>query len=188
MNAGPVPAEGESLRAFLRRGTARAHAALDARSAAFDLAAEGGYGAFLLATAGALLPLEDALDRSGVGGLLPDWPRRARASALLDDLAALGLAPPAPVPPLPAAGPPWAWGTLYVLEGSRLGARLLRRRIPANAPQGATRYLDHGADGGLWSAFLGRLEAARAGPGGALAAALAAFALFQRAFDRARLR
>ncbi|MGH1557740.1 hypothetical protein ACRAWD_07640 [Caulobacter segnis] len=49
---------------------------------------------FLSASAAALSPLEQALERAGVADWLPDWPARARRAALAQDLAALGLSAP----------------------------------------------------------------------------------------------
>ena len=43
-------------------------------------------------------------------------------------------------------------GGLYVLEGSRLGGRLLLRRVAA--PGMPMNFLDHGAGRGLWQSFL----------------------------------
>jgi heme oxygenase len=73
---------------------------------------------------------------------------------------------------------------LYVLEGSRLGGRLLLRRTLANPdPQvrSATRYLGHGGGRDLWRPFLEQLEASTAvaaAPDTAIAGAREAFALF----------
>jgi heme oxygenase len=75
-------------------------------------------------------------------------------------------------------------GAAYVLEGSRLGASVLRPRVPDGMP---TRYLRHGEDGRLWSSFLKRLEEAdcvRRRPQVAKAGALAAFSLFEIAMQQ----
>jgi heme oxygenase (biliverdin-IX-beta and delta-forming) len=71
-----------------------------------------------------------------------------------------------------------------VLEGSRLGGKLLLRRAlghPDVRVRAATRYLSHGAGRNLWSSFLVHLEASSAvvtAPDEAVAGARAAFALF----------
>ena len=159
---GPIRLRGNSdlpeilLRERLRAATAESHAALDATVSAFGVETPAGYAAFLAGSAAALVPLELGLERVGVGAWLPDWPRRARREALARDLAALELAPPASEPariPSPAFGA----GLLYVLEGSRLGARFLVRRAgAAGAPRA---YLTHGEGEDLWRSFLIWLEA-----------------------------
>lgn len=73
---------------------------------------------------------------------------------------------------------------LYVLEGSRLGGKLLLRRALANPDRqmrSATRYLGHGDGRDLWRFFLERLEASptvASAPDAAVAGARDAFSLF----------
>jgi heme oxygenase len=73
---------------------------------------------------------------------------------------------------------------LYVLEGSRLGARLLLAEVEAAlspASRAATRYLSHGQGLSLWPTFLQRLEASqqvRREPDAAAAGARAVFRQF----------
>ena len=80
-----------------------------------------------------------------------------------------------------------AFGVLYVLEGSRLGGRILAKRASESADakvRSATRYFRHAEKAGHWQSFLARLEksdAVRAAPERAGAAALAAFAAFEAA-------
>src|SRR3954451_1386085 len=81
----------DSMRALLRASTAGLHAAVDARFAPMLDAGEAGYRSFLLASAAAVFPLEQALLAAGVGALLPDWRQRTRAAALRGDLADLGI-------------------------------------------------------------------------------------------------
>jgi len=145
------------LRERLRAATSKSHAALDAVAAAWNLDTPEGYGAFLLASAVALAPLELALERAGVGTWLADWPRRARRAALARDLAALDLpirTPTASPTPTPAFGA----GVLYVLEGSRLGARVLARQVRRADPRLPLAYLTHGEGEDLWRSFLAWLE------------------------------
>lgn len=146
-----------SLRDRLRATTADSHAALDATVAAFDIERTTGYAAFLAASAAALAPLELGLERGGVEAWLPDWPRRARREVLARDLAALGLATPLSPRPVHVPSPAFGAGLLYVLEGSRLGARFLARR--ARAAGRPLAYLTHGEGGDLWPSFLVWLEA-----------------------------
>lgn len=156
--------------------------------ARFDLARRDGYGEFLQAQGAALLPLEAALDAAGAELLMADWPQRKRGAALKADLAALGLAPVAPQPQPRLAGEGEALGALYVLEGSKLGARYLLARVNEHGfARGATAFLAHGEAPerkGAWPAFLQRLAAIPFDPPRAaavLAGATEAFHLFERA-------
>ena len=149
-----------SLRSILKAATATEHAKLDAMLGAYDLAVLADYRRFLEINAAALLPLESALVAAGVRDLVPDWDRRARSRAILADLAAIrGSARPFD-PPI-FTDRPAMLGTLYVLEGSRLGAAYLLKRIDRTADprvRAATAFLGHGAGQHLWPAFLALLE------------------------------
>ena len=89
-------------------------------------------------------------------------PRR-RLPLLRDDLRALGVAPESlPVCPPPSLrGRGEAMGSLYVMEGSTLGGRLILKGLERlGVPAGARSYFaGHGeATGAMWRAFLERLE------------------------------
>lgn len=175
-----------NLRDRLREATAQAHEQLDRRLGALDLQTLGGYREFLEVNAAALLPLEEALEASGVGRLFPDWPDRARRSAILADLAALdGQA--RPLPAVAAFDRGGVLGTMYVLEGSRLGARYLVKTIRQSrdpAVPGATAYLSHGEGAHLWQSFLAQLGSFDLSPdeeASAIDGARRAFALFDQA-------
>lgn len=176
------------LRERLRDATAAAHRELDAQLSSFDLTALAGYRRFLQASAGALLPLEAALVDAGVAGLFPDWPERTRSAAIAADLGRLGSAAQSTVavPPLTPSG---IFGAMYVLEGSRLGAKfLLRELADATDPRitQATSYLSHGAGKRLWQSFLTKLQRDEScDEAEAIAAARIAFAAFEQAADRA---
>jgi heme oxygenase len=79
---------------------------------------------------------------------------------------------------------------LYVLEGSRLGSRLLLPEARARLSPAlctATRYLSHGQGQPLWPTFLQWLEASphvRRNPKQAAIGACAAFRLFLSAIGR----
>lgn len=149
------------IRDKLKAATAASHHALDEQLSALDLTIGAHYRRFLQANAAALLPLEAALRKAGVAGMFGDWPQRARSAAIAADLDLLGgsvTVLPMPAEPLDRCG---VLGTLYVLEGSRLGAAYLVRIADASADprvRAATRYLRHGAGQGLWRSFLARLE------------------------------
>jgi heme oxygenase len=183
-----------SMRALLRASTAGLHAAVDARFAPMLDAGEAGYRSFLLASAAAVFPLEQALLTAGVDSLLPDWTQRTRAAAVCADLTDLGITDVALATPPPLAGAARMFGALYVLEGSRLGARLLVPDLLArnsSRVRVATRYLRHGEGHRWWQSFLTHLESSRdvrACPGEAIAGARMAFALFLAGRSDAGLR
>ncbi|GGP26072.1 biliverdin-producing heme oxygenase [Silvimonas amylolytica] len=150
-----------SLRHHLRDATQPLHARLDQLLAAHAFDSSASYSHFLKAQAAALIPLELALEAAGIEDELPDWPVRRRREALLGDLYTLDAALPA-LMPQPALAPDQSrWGALYVLEGSRLGAAVLLRRLQTVADgrmQTASRYLSHGAGSSLWPDFVRQLE------------------------------
>jgi heme oxygenase len=184
----PVGRSFPGLRERLRDATSAAHRALDGQLCAFDLTVLSGYRRFLQASAGALLPLEAALIEAGVARMFPDWPERSRSAAIAADLGRLGSAAQSMVSisPLTRSG---VLGTMYVLEGSRLGAKFLLRTVADAADPrlgAATAYLGHGAGRRLWQSFLTRLAGADAcDQDEAIASARMAFAAFERAADRA---
>lgn len=176
-----------SVRSELRTATAALHAAVDAGFSSILAEGQTGYRTFLARSAAAVFPLEKALAAAGVETLLPDWPQRSRMAALASDLRDLGeVEPPDATGGLGPAmtSEAFQFGVLYVLEGSRLGARMLARRVAAARPGTATRYLRHGDGQPLWPTFLERLEASRAARDGlpeTRAGAHMAFELFRRA-------
>ena len=176
-----------SLREHLRAATSEAHAALDAVAGGMGLATRAGYGAFLSASAAGLAPLELALEQGGVDEWLPAWPRRARRQAVAQDLKTLGLDAP-DRDPAPTPSFAFATGMLYVLEGSRLGARFLSRQVRAADPNLPLAYLTHGESEDLWRSFVAWMEAIpKVGfrTDDAEAGARYAFQRFSEAFERA---
>jgi heme oxygenase len=173
------------IRSLLRKATASAHGRVDDVFTQLNLGRRDGYRRFLAAHASVILPLEALAGQAGAGQILEDWPSRCRSGALLDDLAALGLQPPPPLPLGSNGGPAWVLGVLYVLEGSRLGAQVLRQRVLAGPDAGcraATAYLSHGMGLALWPSFLTQLEAspyAKGDTGPVIEGAHDAFAAFE---------
>lgn len=172
-----------SIRAALRAATAEAHRKLDSLATRFDLTSDTGYRAFLTVSAEALLALEAALERAGVAQHLDDWPARARAGAIVADLQGLGGEAPAAAPVTLPASPAALFGVLYVLEGSRLGARLILKQLEAAGEhiRRNSRYLAHGVESDLWRSFAARLESEPAvsrDPAAVVAAAQTAFTVF----------
>lgn len=178
------------LRSRLKQATAEAHRNLDSRLGSLDLSSLDGYRRFLEANAAALLPLEGALESAGVASMFADWPQRSRRDAIVADLAKVGgVARPAAAPPLMNGNA--VLGTMYVLEGSRLGAKYLLRSIAHSADPviaGATAYLGHGAGEQLWPRFLVALvpePVTLADEAEIVDAAAVAFAMFAQAAARA---
>ena len=155
-----IISQSPTLRSLLRDATAAEHARLDSRLGALDLCKAADYRIFLEINAAALLPLEQALVRAGVRDVLPDWDDRARTEAILRDLLRLGGTPRLlDTPDLPDRSA--VLGTLYVLEGSRLGAAYLLRKVRQCSDPivaGNTAFLSHGAGRPLWPSFLAVLE------------------------------
>ena len=177
----------QGLRHRLKVATAAAHHALDERLGQFDLTTTAHYRRFLQASAAALLPLEAALEQAGVAAYFEDWARRRRSPAIIADLADLdGVAIPMNLP-IRRLDRAFMFGTLYVLEGSRLGAAYLVRVVAASADpkvRRAMRYLGHGAGGGLWHSFLSQLSREPTTPDDEVAtieSACEAFAVFAKA-------
>ncbi|WP_458094157.1 biliverdin-producing heme oxygenase [Roseomonas sp. WA12] len=93
------------------------------------------------------------------------FPRR-RLALLRDDLRALDVAPEGlPIcPPPPLHGRGEAMGSLYVMEGSTLGGRVILKGLERiGVPQDARSYFAGNGErtGAMWRAFLERLEAER---------------------------
>ena len=176
----------DDARWALKRATDPVHQALDERLSALDLTDARNYATFLRINARAMLPVEAALVAAGAAGAGVEWNERRRTDALLADLAGLGISPPPPVAVEPiGGGRAGLLGTLYVLEGSRLGGMILARRAAGGgeAVRSNMRFLDHGAGARLWPRFVAHLDALATGAGmdAATAAALEAFAAFDRA-------
>lgn len=176
----------QPVRTSLRAATSTAHDRVDRLFSTFNLAQRADYGRFLQAQAAALLPLERALDLGAAPDLPIDWRARQRSEHLLQDLDALGLDVPRHETLRPITEIAAALGTLYVLEGSRLGGALLKRSVPAEFP---TAFLSP-VPASSWRKFLEILENSLTTPdlrAAALSAAEQAFALFEssaRAFVR----
>lgn len=167
-----------SARAALRGRTSAAHEGIDAAFARFDLGDARSYGQFLEAH-GRVLPTLEAL--LATSEALPAW--RPRLALLAEDLAALGAEGPREPQNLPAMGAPALHGVLYVLEGSRLGGKLLARGVGEGLP---SAFLSAGHEKGEWRNLLEQLDAAAAANGAAwldeaVAGAQFAFRLYGKA-------
>lgn len=119
----------------LRIHTQDEHARVDKVFGTFDLANREEYRAFLAAQAEALVCVEQALDAGGAAAVVTDWADRRRSDLLKADLADLGATMPCASSALPIGTPEAILGTLYVLEGSRLGGTVLARTVPSQFPR-----------------------------------------------------
>lgn len=192
-----TPAVAASLRSnrrnSLRGATDHLHRDLDRIAAGFNLGDATHYRRFLQANAATLIAIEQLLENAGVAELVPDWPERSRRAAILADLHTLA----AEVQPLalrrtaPTASE--LFGILYVLEGSRLGARVQLDQVLASDDEkvrSASTYLRHGQPGegsGLWRSFLEQLESHEAADDQTqtVSGAVYAFTMFIRSFSQA---
>ncbi len=179
------------LRSRLRDATTDAHARVDGLlMGGFNNAdAYRAYLSGMAAFVAALLPAVQA-QAATLRWPLPDWNAQLHA-----DLAQAHAEPLNDVTPLAGCDRAQALGTLYVLEGSSLGARLLVRQAQAlgyGRSSGAAFLHAHadGEDHQRWPRFLALLESENA-PGTdapACAAALDAFALAETCLRRAKER
>jgi heme oxygenase len=167
-----------TVRGRLRAGTRNDHALIDAKLLRLDLAKSQDYELLLAVHAESLQAL------AGVWRAEDGKDFQAMLGFLQSDLATLGSAMrtdfiPACIPASLGAG----LGVAYVVRGSRLGAAILRRNVPASMP---TSYLDF--EPTLpWRDFLNQLELLVGDPAGTQAAMLAArstFAVFLAASNR----
>jgi heme oxygenase len=160
----------------LRAATAADHDKVDSAFGETDFGDRAAYGRFLTAHALALPAVEAMLEDVSA---LP--PRRPRTPLIEGDLRALGLDMPPPLPfPVPVSTAA-AFGSAYVIEGSRLGGGILAKRVGADLP---TAYLSETHLPGEWRGFLAALD--RAAEGHAwiaemIAAARATFDLYRKA-------
>ena len=177
----------------LRGATDHLHRDLDRIAAGFDLTDATHYRRFLQANAATLIAIEQLLESAGVEKLLPDWRDRSRRAAITADLQTLH----SDVQPLAlrrsAPTPSEVFGILYVLEGSRLGARVQLDQVLASSDENvrnASSYLKHGHPGegsNLWRSFLEHLETHEAADDQTqtVSGAVYAFTMFIRSFSQA---
>ncbi|MDF0541053.1 biliverdin-producing heme oxygenase [Sphingobium sp. H39-3-25] len=143
-----------TARMALRTATGSHHERVDSLFSKVRFDDRMSYGQFLRAQAAAYLPTENALSRSGIDAIVPDWQARQRNDLLCADLADLGLEPPTSAGDLDLDGEEASLGALYVLEGSRLGGAMLKRSVSPDFP---VRFLG-GGDSTAWRSLLALLE------------------------------
>lgn len=133
----------------LRARTSAAHANIDAAFSQFDLHDRESYIGFLKAHARVVPALEAVLTDPE----LPRW--RPRAILLQRDLKAFDHCLPPPLRIKKALSTAEKWGLLYVLEGSRLGGRLLLRQV---TPEFPSNYLSAVHEPNEWRTFTQTLD------------------------------
>lgn len=174
------------IRDIVSDATRSSHRRLDLALSWLDLGKPRYYAGFLRGQAEALFPLEASLERHGIADVMPDWPQRVRTPSLEHDLAALDVScDPLPAPEFKGAAD--MLGAVYVLEASRMGARVMLARLAEHQDSnaiGATAYLRHGFGKRFWPSFLTLLEhhpAAQANTADVVQGAEVAFGMFESA-------
>lgn len=169
---------------LLRDRTADAHAAVDAAIGGFDDLS--GYRTYLKALAAFRAPIEQQLAALAWPDTLGGWRPNRVSAALAKDMDDLSITPDPSAASVLRLDGARLYGTLYVLEGSALGARLLFQRAQAlglSADYGARHLALLGGSIEGWRGFLACLE--EADPfeiDDAVEASVAAFALARAAF------
>jgi len=171
---------------LIREATHTSHRRLDLALSWLDLGKPRYYASFLRGQGEALFPIEAALEHNGIAQILPDWDFRARSAALEHDLIVMDAScDPLPEPHFDNAAQ--MLGVVYVLEATRMGARVMLSRLaqhPDSCSIGATKYLRHGFGQRLWPTFLNVLEthpAALGDPKAVVQGAQIAFGMFESA-------
>lgn len=180
-----------SRRNSLRGATDHLHRDLDRIVAGFRLGDAAHYRRFLQASAATLIAIEQLLESAGVAQLLPDWAERSRREPILADLRSLDSQAQPLALRRTAPTPAEVFGILYVLEGSRLGARMLLDQVLTSTDErvrNASAYLRHGQEQpDHWRTFLQHLESHQAADDQTqtVSGAVYAFTMFIRAFSQA---
>jgi heme oxygenase (biliverdin-IX-beta and delta-forming) len=174
------------IRDIVSEATQTSHRRLDLALSWLDLSNPRNYAGFLRGQAEALFPIETALQQGGIEAHIPDWRQRVRTSALEHDLAVMDVAcDPLPVPEFRNTAE--MLGALYVLEASRMGARVMLARLardPDSSSLAATAYLRHGFGKRFWPTFLAMLEnhpSAQTNTAGVIDGAQIGFGMFESA-------
>lgn len=171
----------------LKSGTGTVHDRLDKRiMAAEPFASRERYGLFVAVQHAFHRDIDPLYARPELQALIKDLPGRRRLPLIEQDLADLGLAPPAATtaPAAERLDTPAAIGWLYVAEGSNLGAAFLLKaaaRLGLDETFGA-RHLAAAPEGrGLsWRNFTAALDAVQLGEEAEAQLVAGARAAFQR--------
>ncbi|QNM83535.1 biliverdin-producing heme oxygenase [Sphingomonas sabuli] len=142
-------------RQALKAATDDVHHLLDTMLSGLTLSNPADYRRFLLIQARVVPPLERALDAFGMADHVPGWAEHRRAGLLQQDLAQLGEPMPAEVRIDPFETLGQALGAAYVLEGSRLGGRILERNV---GPEMPTTFLHPKEQKAAWPALVDTID------------------------------
>lgn len=143
------------MRFALKAATDDIHQELDDALSQLDLARLSDYRRFLEFQARTVPAIEWKLAALGIDDLLEGWSEARRGPALVADLKALGEAMPSTLPAPVIDGTAQTLGAAYVLEGSRLGSRVLRQRVADGLP---VRFLNGGETITPWLSLLSAIE------------------------------
>lgn len=139
------------MRTHLRQATQDAHRRVDRVISQFDLTQPSSYRGLLRAF-GMVVPfLEETLQGRDVW---TGW--RPRAPLLAMDLAEMAEVMPDAIAPIQPISFTCPWAVQYVLEGSRLGGRVLAQRVGDGLPKA---YLEAFIEGADWQQFQAELQA-----------------------------
>ena len=144
-----------TARFALKAATDGIHRELDERLSTLDLATKADYRRFLDFHARTVPAVEGSLASGGLGDLVEGWCEGRRSDAIAADLAALGDPMPKPVEAPTFAGVGHLLGAAYVLEGSRLGGRMLERRVGPGLPKA---FLKGDGSLGPWPALIAVMD------------------------------
>ena len=147
------------LHDFLKAGTADLHARTDDLFGRIGFDTPAQYALFLIVQYEAFDEVEKLVAPYSARLQALDLQGAARGEALLADLRNLGVTVAVPAPePDAFASLDEAAGAAYVLEGSRLGGRMLARMIRARLPEAPLSFLDYPSPPGFWQAYIRKLD------------------------------
>lgn len=172
------------IRKQLFEATASLHRQIDSVFSLDRIASFDGYAAMMKSHAAVVPQVETFLVRNRHLVDVPQFDERMRTQALLADMKRLGLVSEAtPMSFLNSRGA--IAGILYVLEGSRLGATLIRRRLAGTGADFPNGFLSHGENAGFWQSYLTWLQDSQWSPDDVGEMRDSAIALFQHYLNTA---
>lgn len=140
---------------MLRQATQELHQQLDIGFAAGQFADRTAYISFLQMHAQIVPDIEQQLAIRSEFQTLDHWQARLRSPALLHDLKCLSVAPPPIAPFVMPSAPGSVAGITYVMEGSRLGGRLIAKQLnEAGLGHLPASFVTHGTEQRYWQSYL----------------------------------
>ncbi|MBO0344681.1 biliverdin-producing heme oxygenase [Roseibium sp. CAU 1637] len=148
-------ASDDDIRFHLSRATRALHDLVDVQAEHNDLETTVGVASLIAFFHKGFSQIEAALDRADAATVLSDWESRKRTDLLENDLNGLGIGDTTANEAVQAGfsfdSQAEIWGGLYVIEGSRLGARMLVR---ASDHTRASAFLSESATCRFWPDFV----------------------------------